>query len=201
MEQTATRTRITVRYDAGYEQIMLTDNREWARDMQHDLRAREGVVDATIDTPDVVVVELPSFFYDDHCERQLDSGHVMKRLATRTRVALDRETYDEILSDARYYADGAEGGLDYSEGGSFMRGLVASARAVVRRLDAAEPPKRKPRWSFAPGKHVLELDDGEATWNPASTKNMIHGPARIEYRVWDDGGIDFVVLDRHQLAD
>ena len=50
-------------------------------------------------------------------------------------------------------------------------------------------------WNTEPGPHVLLLQPGETTTNPASTVHLIHGPAKIEYRVYDHGGVTFTVFD------
>jgi hypothetical protein len=51
-------------------------------------------------------------------------------------AAPDDSAFQELLSDARYYAGGANHGFDMSD--PVMRGLVASARATVRALEAAQ---------------------------------------------------------------
>lgn len=50
-------------------------------------------------------------------------------------------------------------------------------------------------WTREPGVHSFELAAGESTTNPASTKRRIYGPARVDYRVHADGGIDAEVTD------
>jgi hypothetical protein len=78
-----------------------------------------------------IEVKVPATFYYDHVGRDLPAGKILKEYATKILVKLDEESYDELLSDAEFYADGA-GGL-----GSEFRGLISSAQATVRALEAA----------------------------------------------------------------
>lgn len=50
-------------------------------------------------------------------------------------------------------------------------------------------------WNLEEGVHQIVLLKGETSWNPASTKRRIHGPALLVYRNWADGGIDVVEHD------
>jgi hypothetical protein len=43
---------------------------------------------------------------------------------------------------------------------------------------------------------TVEIREGERAWNPACTTCMIHGPAKIHYRRYLDGGVDATV---HEL--
>lgn len=86
--------------------------------------------------PTTITVDLPVRFYEDHVDRDLPAGTLIKQAVKFTRVELDREAYDDLLSDAEYYADSE--GFDMREG--LMRGLVASARATIKKLRAVEPP-------------------------------------------------------------
>ena len=78
-----------------------------------------------------VEVKVPATFYYDHVSRDLTAGKILKEYATKLLVELNKESYDELLNDAEYYADGG-GGL-----GSEFRGLISSAQATVRALEAA----------------------------------------------------------------
>lgn len=80
---------------------------------------------------DSQVYDLPAPFYDDHVARALPAGVLVKRLARTVRVELDHESYDELLSDARHYAE-AMGDAGYGD-----TGMIASARATMKRLQAA----------------------------------------------------------------
>ena len=84
--------------------------------------------------PPVIVVRLPRLFYEDHKDRELPSGSPKKWLAREVDVELTKEEYDEVLDDARHYADPANG---YAAEG--YRGLVMSARATVKRLEQYGP--------------------------------------------------------------
>ena len=78
-----------------------------------------------------IIVDVPARFYDDHASRDLPSGRVVKPLARRYRVELTLDEFHELLNDALYYAS-PFGPRDFDG----WRGLVASARATVRVLEA-----------------------------------------------------------------
>lgn len=81
-------------------------------------------------TPTITRVTLPTRFYDDHDDRLLPSGTLVKRTRRSVTVDLDPEAFADLLSDARHYADPVNGYAAESPG------LVASARATVRALEA-----------------------------------------------------------------
>lgn len=141
------------------------------------------------DRAEVVIVDVPVRFYDDHVSRALRAGMVLKRLSKKTRVALDAESYDELLSDARHYADPSMG---YAAEDS---GLFNSARATVRNLEAVERPAEAPHWKTEVGQHALVLRAGESVPNPTRTGHRLYGPAAFVYRVWEDGGLDITSVD------
>lgn len=96
-------------------------------------------MDVTIsDLPPVadgsILIDLPPAFYDDHVSRGLNAGLARKRTQRYVRVELDAAAWAELLSDARHYADGDMG---YA---AELPGLVASARATVKRLQDAPTP-------------------------------------------------------------
>jgi hypothetical protein len=74
--------------------------------------------------------DVPSRFYFDHKYRDLPSGRIIKELARTVRVELNQEEYDELLDDAKHYAE-TFSGFDVEP---YLRGLAASARATVRSL-------------------------------------------------------------------
>jgi len=80
-----------------------------------------------------ITIDLPHAFYDDHTDRGCGStGRIIKTLSKTYRVSLDREAFADLRSDARHY------GLDSaSEFWQDYRALVLSARATLKRLDAA----------------------------------------------------------------
>jgi hypothetical protein len=83
-----------------------------------------------------IEVTIPSVFYWDHVDRDLPAGEIIKSYANgRLFVRLDEDEFNELLSDAEYYAEGG-GGLT-----SEYRGLMASARATVKALKALEEVK------------------------------------------------------------
>src|SRR5690606_29948562 len=79
-------------------------------------------------------VRVPKAFYDDHVARDLPAGKQLRTLAREYEVELTKAEYDELLGDARHYADPDAG---FDERG--MLGLKSSARATVKRLEAAQP--------------------------------------------------------------
>ena len=44
------------------------------------------------------------------------------------------------------------------------------------------------------GSATVTLKAGDTAWNPASTKHVIHGPARVRYTIHPDGGVDATIL-------
>lgn len=90
-------------------------------------------------TAPTVTVDVPFTFHQDHVSRDLPGGTVVKRLARTVRVELDRETYDELLSDADHYAGDAMSEWVAEDFANAM-GVVRSARATVKALRAVERP-------------------------------------------------------------
>ena len=91
------------------------------------------------------VIIVPPRFYWDHVDRELPSGKVVRENRNAVHVLVDRETFDEILADARYYA--TEMGEWVNDGfgvDPYARSVVRSARATVRRLEATTPPEPSP---------------------------------------------------------
>lgn len=76
-------------------------------------------------------IRLPRRFYDDHVLRDLPAGEVVKETTTTVTVALDPTAEHDLLEDARFYVD-----MGTRELGRDMLGLVASARATIKRLEA-----------------------------------------------------------------
>ena len=88
-------------------------------------------------TPETIVVKLPATFWYDHVARGLPAGDGLGSSRSLVTVRLDAESYDEILDDARYYADHmASAGYT----GQDARTVIGSARATVRRLEATPRP-------------------------------------------------------------
>lgn len=73
-------------------------------------------------------------FYDDHVERALPGGRLLRATKLIVTVELDGEEYLELLSDARYYA------TEMTGAGYGDSGMVASAGSVVRALEKAGAP-------------------------------------------------------------
>lgn len=82
-----------------------------------------------------LVVDVPRRFYDDHRDRDCGTtGEIVKTLSTTYRVSLDWEAFNDLRSDADYYAE-----VFTTDPQPWLRGLAISAKATLRRLDAAVP--------------------------------------------------------------
>jgi hypothetical protein len=81
--------------------------------------------------------QLPALFWYDHLARDLPAGAKIHETKRYVYVELDRETYDELVSDSRHYA------YEMGSAGFEGHGLIASARATLRRL-LAEPFPTEP---------------------------------------------------------
>lgn len=97
----------------------------------------ENIVN-TANKTETVRVELPPRFYDDHVDRDLPSGIEVKRTKRGVTVDLDAEAFADLLGDADHYATG-----DFDPD---LLGLVASARATLKRLRAITPPTKGADW-------------------------------------------------------
>ena len=142
-----------------------------------------------------VTVTLPKIFFEDHAARELPTGDVVKRTKRTVTTKVDREAFDDLLSDARYCATEIDAG-----GEPLLLSLMRSARAAVKRLEAAELPDvpEHPFDRSKPGNGSIRLREGESIADPTSTKRRIHGPGSVMYRIWPDGGIDVRLLgDAH----
>ena len=160
--------------------------------------------------PATVTLELPARFYDDHADRDLPAGTLLKRLHKRVIVELDAAAYGELLNDADHYSDNQH----FADPHLF--GLTRSAAATAARLRAietpwtpeeasaaaqaaeeaalAEPMQSQP-WDRTPGEHVHTLAAGESVPQPGSTSRRIYGPCVLRWRAYADGGIDATIED------
>lgn len=75
-----------------------------------------------------ISVTVPPRFYDDHVDRGCPPGVVEGRYRGGVHLLLDREAWDDLLSDADHYATSA------SEYGPELVGLCSSARATARKM-------------------------------------------------------------------
>lgn len=83
----------------------------------------------------MIKVTLPRVFYDDHCDRELPGGEVLYGSKLLVRVRLTEEEYDEMMSDATYYADMFAMGAFRNEPEASRVGR--SAQSAVLRLQEA----------------------------------------------------------------
>jgi hypothetical protein len=79
--------------------------------------------------------KLPRRFYDDHVYRDFWGGEIVSSTKQSVTVELDREAYDELLSDASFYASMGEGEFE-----RHLSGVVKSAAATVKALTKAGAP-------------------------------------------------------------
>ena len=89
----------------------------------------------------------PAFWYDHHVNRECSRSAVVEReTKSYVIVTLDEEAFKDLRSDADYYVEtAAAGAFDAGVGG-----LVASARATLKRLDADPLGDERARdWTFA----------------------------------------------------
>lgn len=84
-----------------------------------------------------VMVCVSAKFYEDHCSRGLLEGTVIRQMKAVTMLYLNKESFDDLLSDAEYYADFMIG---FSDGDGYVRRLALSARRVVQDLNAVAVP-------------------------------------------------------------
>lgn len=80
-------------------------------------------------------MEVPRYFYDDHVSRELPAGRVLRTTRRYAWVELNESEFAELLSDARHYSNGFS-----PEHCHDADRLMASARATVKRLEAARLP-------------------------------------------------------------
>lgn len=77
-------------------------------------------------------VKVPARFFDDHCDRDLGEGcNEISRNSKGVIVEFTDAALAELLNDAKYYATGFSG-----EDAVEIRGLIASARATVKAIQA-----------------------------------------------------------------
>lgn len=82
----------------------------------------------------MITIQIPTIFWNDHYERCGDESGTVEvlKLGTRlTTVRLDAGSFDDLFSDADYYATQSIDVWCYD-----MRSIVSSARATLRRLKA-----------------------------------------------------------------
>lgn len=80
-------------------------------------------------------IRIPHRFYFDHLERDLDSPRVIRTTKSHLHIDPADPALDELLDDARFYA-GTPGQPGIDADTPELRGLVASARATVRAIEA-----------------------------------------------------------------
>lgn len=80
-----------------------------------------------------ITIEIPTTFWRDHGgERGCSpTAEIIKQNDRLTTVILDAEAWDDLYSDADYYAT-----QDYKVWSSDYRGTIASARATLKRMKA-----------------------------------------------------------------
>lgn len=81
----------------------------------------------------MTVYRIPKVFYEDHIDRDLDGGTVVRSTKSHHYVDLDDAAYAELVSDADHYSD-------QTQFDAWMFGVCTSARATWKTLTAQGPP-------------------------------------------------------------
>ncbi len=79
------------------------------------------------------VFSLPRTFYDDHVDRDLPGGRIIKTTQRQVTVALTQPELAELKSDAEYYAS------EWRHMGPAYRHLGQSAKATVTAINRQHP--------------------------------------------------------------
>jgi hypothetical protein len=94
------------------------------------LRSEKSAAGATQAPAKAYVVTVPPVFYADHVTRDLPAGRVVKQTKRAVTVELTADELAELRSDAEHYAH------SMADAGFEGRGLIASAKATLKALDA-----------------------------------------------------------------
>lgn len=140
--------------------------------------------------------KVPQRFYDDHLSRKDDYDNESappRRSGVYYVVELDQAAYDDLYSDADYYATMPPGEMDSS-----YNGLIQSARATVRALKsqktaAVEIPANYKK-DYNRGWKASSGGSGNSEYSPLERADM-----RGESSAWYDGYMDYAV-DRPKWA-
>lgn len=96
------------------------------------------LVEAGLKATKPATVRVPARFYDDHDERSCEPECTpVKSTKSHVWISLDDPGLPELLDDARHYA--CPGQFDYE-----YRGLVRSAEATVKAIEAALSAAKQP---------------------------------------------------------
>ena len=85
-----------------------------------------------METSPTVEITIGTVFYDDHVARDLIAGTEVSRTSSRVTVALASWDYDELLSDAEFYAQESAAYEDAS--------LISAAKRLTKRLREIDRP-------------------------------------------------------------
>jgi chromosome segregation ATPase len=112
-----------------------------------------------------VVVRVPKTFYDDHVARSdFPTGTIEKDLKRAYEVRMTRAQYENLLSDARYYASAKPGEMDVP------RGTIASAGATQRALEKVPAPTLGPSHADVESELVARLSGAADEVPPAAAE-------------------------------
>ena len=81
------------------------------------------------------LIKIPTRFYEDHLERDLECPEIIKETKTHYWISADDEHLGELHDDADFYA------FPYVDArpGDYLWGIVVSARATVKAIEKAVP--------------------------------------------------------------
>lgn len=85
----------------------------------------------------MALIKVPHRFFTDHKERDLATPEIVKATARHYLIDTNDPAFPEFEDDARHYCEGLEIGAEPE-----LFGLVMSARATVRAIDAAKEEAR-----------------------------------------------------------
>ena len=103
-------------------------------------------------------------FYDDHKNRGLPSGHIIKNMKSTVIVELDEDDYSELLNDAEYYGWDMMKEIDSS-----LKYICSSARRVFDSLNTQGWPTGELSDEYKEAKRIVaeeiafqQSDEGKA---------------------------------------
>ena len=116
---------------------------KWHANHRRELKEREAAKAAT--TPEAETIRVPAKFYNDHDDRACEPFcEPVRRSGRFVWLRHDDPGLDELLDDARHYADPDMFGTDYAD---LRRSAAATVKAITshRAATTAPAPAERPR--------------------------------------------------------